>query len=204
MPRATVNEREARAEKNTPLDSRARWLWQLLVVLTDVRRMPLPSFSDPCFARWFTRAAGVVEGKEVGAASRASPKAKGGKDGAPPSVGARFGVASKEEAARYAAAERAAKQWLRQEASLSASLVSELSHFEEIVGYRMQRGVAAAAAAGAADPTDAGWHVIAEALYPFEGAAGFVRFKRVAEAAAKIEGDAKKDTRVKMLVSSYG
>lgn len=174
-------------EAGSSLDVRP--LDYVLVVLTDVRRIPLPTYTDPCAARWFTKAAGIVEGKDkVG-------RSKGGSSG----TGTHFTV-SKEEAARYAAAEKSAKQWLKQEASLSASLVSELAHFEDLIGYERQ----GAMTIGPADPTIAGWHVIAEALYPFEGAAGFVRFRRVAEANAKLEGEAAKDKRVKQLVSSYG
>jgi len=92
---------------------------------------------------------------------------------------------------------------LAREASVSPTLLAALSNFEQYVGLQRASGHMAA---GQIDNemTAADWLVVAEALYPYEGARGFVRFKRTAEEGMKLADKAKRDKSVKRLVTSYG
>jgi len=165
---------------DTALD--AKPLDYVLTMLTDVRRLPLPCFSDPFAVRWLTRAAGVFEGSVTKPTNLGVPR---------------------EEVARYERAEGELKQRLAREASVSPALLAALSNFEQYVGLQRASGYCAA---GEIDDemTAADWLVVAEALYPYEGARGFVRFKRTAEEGMKLADKAKRDKSVKRLVTSYG
>jgi len=160
-----------------PLD--AKPLDYILTVLVDVRRLPLPSFCDPFTIRWHTRAAGVYGER---AASLWAPK---------------------EEIARCERAEAVLKHILSLDVSLSASLLAQLSGFEHAVGTARVSGKELAGDRTQASIA-AGWHVVAEALYPLEGARGFLRFKKAADEGARLAHKASKNTNIRKLVSSYG
>jgi hypothetical protein len=87
-------ERKAAEKDNGGLEHAPKPLDYLLTVLTDVRRLPLPSYSDPFTLRWFPAQ---------------SPFA--------PAL-----LSSKTELARFAAAERFLKLLLPRDASISQSL----------------------------------------------------------------------------------
>jgi len=160
-----------------PLD--AKPLDYILTVLVDVRRLPLPSFCDPFTIRWHTRAAGVYGER---AASLWAPK---------------------EEIARCERAEAVLKHILSLDVSLSASLLAQLSGFEHAVGTARVSGKELAGDRTQASIA-AGWHVVAEALYPLEGARGFLRFKKAADEGVRLAHKASKNTNIRKLVSSYG
>ena len=61
-----------------------------------------------------------------------------------------------------------------------------------------------AAQPSADDATASDWRIVAEALYPFEGASGFVRFRRIAAEEAKLVKIGEKNVKVKRVVGIYG
>ena len=90
----------------------------MLHILTDVRRLPLPCYSDPFALRWFSRAAGVFESNAT-ALTNMGP--------------------ARDEVSMYERAERTLKKYVAHASSVDTKLFDELGSFESFVGLRRAR-----------------------------------------------------------------